>query len=99
MENFGEAVRSLTRASEVDGQNAETFFRLGSVHNARGSYDDAIKAFVKVEVNYAYPKWSARALLELGKALEAKVVEMVGDARAEARAGKRRSRHRREGQE
>ena len=33
---------------------------------------EAIKAFIRVEVNYGFPKWGARALLEMGKALEAK---------------------------
>ena len=47
-------------------------FQIGECHFASKQYDDAIKAFIRVEVNYGFPKWGARALLEMGKALEAK---------------------------
>lgn len=47
-ENFGEAVRCLIEAASEEPDNAETHYRLGGVHNARGSYDDAITSFNRV---------------------------------------------------
>ncbi|MCG8509515.1 MAG: tetratricopeptide repeat protein, partial [Rhodospirillales bacterium] len=45
-------------------------FQIGECLFAKKDYDEAIKALMRVRVNYAYPQWSARALLEIGRALE-----------------------------
>ena len=72
---FPDAIKryqEVLAATERDETSARAQFQIGECHFAAKLYDDAIKAFVKVEVNYAHPKWAARALLGMGKALEAK---------------------------
>ena len=78
LENQGKHALAITRYGAVleeggrDETTARSQFQIGECHFALKAYDEAIKAFVKVEVNYAYPKWASRALLDMGKALEAK---------------------------
>jgi TolA-binding protein len=48
---------------------ARSQFQTGECLFALREYDEAVKAFVKVEVNYNYPLWTARALLEMGQVL------------------------------
>ena len=38
-------------------------------HGPLIQYDEALAELVKVEVNYAYPEYSSKALLEMGNAL------------------------------
>ena len=77
LENQGKHAEAIQRYRAVldeggrDETTARSQFQIGECHFALKAYDEAIKAFVKVEVNYAYPKWSSRALLDMGKALEA----------------------------
>jgi len=55
-QNFGEAVRWLTKAAEIVPDSPETHFRLGSIHTARGSHDQAITAFNRVlDLSPDYP--------------------------------------------
>ncbi|MFP6900140.1 MAG: tetratricopeptide repeat protein [Opitutales bacterium] len=64
--------QEVLKIGEKDETSARAQFQIGECHFAAAKYDDAIIAFVKVEVNYGFPKWGARALLAMGKALEAK---------------------------
>ena len=70
-------------AGNRDETSARSQFQIGECHLASKAYDDAIKAFVKVEVNYAYPQWSSRALFDMGKALEGKGLPQQAKARYE----------------
>ena len=45
-------------------------FQIGETLLAEGKPELAAKELLSVEYVYAYPKWSARALLEAGKAFE-----------------------------
>ena len=78
MENqnrFPEAIKYyelVLQTGGADETSARSQFQIGECHFASKQYDEAIKAFIRVEVNYGFPKWGARALLEMGKALEAK---------------------------
>ena len=45
-------------------------FQTGETYLAEGKFDQAVAALLAVEDVYAYPQWSARALLEAGRAFE-----------------------------
>lgn len=61
-------------AKVIAANNGETAaraqFQMGETLLAEGKFDAAIPALLAVEDVYAYPKWSARALLEAGRAFE-----------------------------
>jgi len=76
MENqarYSEAVKAykqvLTRGKK-DETSARSQFQIGECLFSQKEYDEAVKALIKVEVIYAFPEWSAKALLESGRALE-----------------------------
>ena len=72
---FPDAIKQyelVLQRNQSDETSARSQFQIGECHFASMQYDNAIKAFIRVEVNYGFPKWGARALLEMGKALEAK---------------------------
>jgi TolA-binding protein len=58
----------------ISGHNGETAaraqFQIGETYLAEGKFDQAIPALLAVDDVYAYPSWSARALLESGRAFE-----------------------------
>jgi TolA-binding protein len=49
---------------------ARAQFQVGETHFAEGQYEKAVAALLAVVDVYAYPEWSARALLEAGRAFE-----------------------------
>jgi len=58
----------------IDGHSgpvaARAQFQIGETYFAEGQYEKAAAALLAVEDVYAYPEWSARALLEAGRAFE-----------------------------
>lgn len=58
----------------IDSHNGETAaraqFQIGETFVAEGKLDKALPALLAVEDVYAYPKWSARAILESGRVFE-----------------------------
>jgi TolA-binding protein len=69
----------------IDESNGETAaraqFQIGEAFLAEQKFDQAIPAFLAVEDVYAYPKWSARALLEAGRTFEQ--LKQMDQARAQ----------------
>ena len=47
-------------------------FQIGECRFAQGQLGEAIQELMRVEVTYPFKEWSARALLEIGRVLEAK---------------------------
>ncbi len=57
---------------------ARAKFQIGETYFAEGKYERAARELIAVDVVYAYPEWSSRALLEAGRALgEAKQNDMA----------------------
>ena len=58
----------------IDATNTETAaraqFQIGETYLAEGKFEEAVAALLAVEDVYAYPQWSARALVEAGRAFE-----------------------------
>ncbi|MCB9842367.1 MAG: tetratricopeptide repeat protein [Phycisphaeraceae bacterium] len=58
----------------VDGHEGETAaraqFQIGECLYALGEHEEAVRAFMKVDLLHAYPEWSAGALYEAGRCLE-----------------------------
>jgi TolA-binding protein len=50
---------------------ARAQFQIGECLFAQKKYDDAVRELLKVDILYAYPEWSAAALYEAGRCLEA----------------------------
>ncbi|MGF1450246.1 MAG: tetratricopeptide repeat protein [Opitutales bacterium] len=61
--------RQVIAGGERDELAARSQFQLGECLFALGQHDAAIKELVKVDVNYNYPQWSSRAILEIGQVL------------------------------
>ena len=49
---------------------ARAQFQIGETHFAEGKFERAAQELLKVDIVYAYPEWSARALYEAGRAFE-----------------------------
>ncbi len=74
-ENLKQFVPAREEYKKVLGlTNGETAaraqFQIGETYLAEQKFEQAIPALLAVEDVYAYPKWSARALLEAGRAFE-----------------------------
>lgn len=58
----------------IERHNGETAaraqFQIGETFFAEGKFEEAVAELLQVEDVYAYPAWSARALLEAGRAFE-----------------------------
>ncbi|CAA9375982.1 MAG: hypothetical protein AVDCRST_MAG64-304 [uncultured Phycisphaerae bacterium] len=58
----------------IEQHNGETAaraqFQVGETFFAEGKFEEAVAELLQVEDVYAYPAWSARALLEAGRAFE-----------------------------
>lgn len=67
-----QAYRQVLEGGERDETGARSQFQIGECLLAQGQWDEAIREFIKVEVNYAFPGWSSKALVEIGLALERK---------------------------
>ena len=72
-------------AKTIDKTNTETAaraqFQIGETHFAQKNFELAAKELLKVEIVYAYPSWSAKALYEAGQAFEQ--LDQIDDARAQ----------------
>jgi TolA-binding protein len=72
---FSEAIDAYNRVvadKTKDETGARSQFQIGECYFAMNQYDEAIKHLINVEVNYGFASWSAKALLEIGRALERK---------------------------
>lgn len=83
VENQGrheEAIAGYTQVVEShDGETAaRAQFQIGECLYAQEQYEEAVKAFLRVDLIYDYPQWSAAALFEAGRCFE----EMGRDADA-----------------
>jgi TolA-binding protein len=71
-QKYEEARAAYKRAIAAD--NGETAaraqFQIGETYLAEGKFEQGAAALLAVEDVYAYPKWSARALFEAGRAFE-----------------------------
>ena len=75
-ENLGRHDDAISAYQEVvdrhDGKTAaRAQFQIGECLFAQRKLQDAVAAFMKVDVLYAYPEWSAAALYEAGRCFEA----------------------------
>jgi TolA-binding protein len=72
LKHYEEARKAYQKT--IAATNTETAaraqFQIGETHLAEGKLDDAVAALLAVEDVYAYPQWSARALVEAGRAFE-----------------------------
>ncbi|HZN67841.1 MAG TPA: tetratricopeptide repeat protein [Tepidisphaeraceae bacterium] len=72
LRNYDEARKTYKQV--IDITNTETAaraqFQIGETYAVEGKYEEAVAALLAVEDVYAYPKWSARALLEAGRVFE-----------------------------
>jgi TolA-binding protein len=61
-------------AQVVEGHNGPTAaraqFQIGETYFAQKQYQRAARELLKVDIVYAYPQWSARALYEAGRSFE-----------------------------
>jgi TolA-binding protein len=67
-----QAYREVLAAKKRDDTSARAQFQIGECHFALRDYDNALRELLKVEVSYAYPEWVSKAMLEMGRVLEAK---------------------------
>ncbi|HYF00032.1 MAG TPA: tetratricopeptide repeat protein [Planctomycetota bacterium] len=67
LEAYGQAVAAGGRSEAA----ARATFQRGECLFALKRHDDAVRELIRVEANYAFPAWSARALLEIGRVLKA----------------------------
>ncbi len=69
---FDEAVAAYERvvAKHKGPTAARAQFQIGQCLFAKKQYEDAVRELLKVDILYAYPKWSAAALYEAGRCFE-----------------------------
>lgn len=67
-----QAYKNALDMSVKDELSARCQFQIGECAMAEGNYDEAIKELIRMDVNYPFPHWRSRALLEIARALEAK---------------------------
>jgi TolA-binding protein len=71
-ERYEDAIRVYEKVlarGQFDETSARSQFQIGECHFSLKKYDEAVKALIKVEVLFAFPKWSSKAILEAGRAL------------------------------
>lgn len=71
---YGEAI-----AAHKGPTAARAQFQIGECLFALKKFDDAVKEFLKVDILYAYPEWSAAALYEAGRCFDQ--LNRTGEAR------------------
>lgn len=62
--------RLVLRGGKRDEIAARSQFQIGQSLIKMGEKEQAVRELVLVDVNYAYPVWSARAILEIGRVLD-----------------------------
>ncbi|MBL8877476.1 MAG: tetratricopeptide repeat protein [Phycisphaerales bacterium] len=75
LENMGRHDAALAAYGEVIAVNkgptaARAQFQIGECLFALKKYEDAVREFLKVDILYAYPEWSAAALYEAGRCFD-----------------------------
>ncbi|MCE5276955.1 MAG: tetratricopeptide repeat protein [Planctomycetaceae bacterium] len=69
----------------IEAHNGETAaraqFQIGECYFAQAKYNEAARELLKVDIVYAYPQWSGKALYETGRAFE--YLKQYDDARAQ----------------
>ncbi len=70
---FDEAISAYeVLIAEHQGETAaRAQFQIGECLFAKRDYESAIRAFLKVDIVYAYPQWQSAALFEAGRCFEA----------------------------
>lgn len=69
-EAYERVIRSTTGGRTETAAMAQ--WMIGETHFHQKNYDEAIKAFHRVEILFAYPDWQAAAMLQAGKCYEQK---------------------------
>ncbi len=64
--------REIVESGERDEPAARSQFQIGECLFAESEFDAAIKEFIRVDTGYPFAAWRARAILEIGRALERK---------------------------
>jgi TolA-binding protein len=73
LKRFQQAIsnyRLVLRGGRRDELSARSQFQIGQCLMNMGEYDQAVRELILVDVNYAFPVWSARAILEIGRVLD-----------------------------
>ncbi len=83
-EQSGRPVEAIEAYRPVaDGHSGETAaraqFQIGECLYAQGQHEEAVREFLKVDILFAYPRWSAAALYEAGRCQEE--LRQMDDAR------------------
>ena len=73
--------RIVLRGGKRDELAARSQFQIGQCLISMGEFDQAVRELVLVDVNYAYPVWSARAILEIGRVLDQQKLEKEANDR------------------
>jgi tetratricopeptide (TPR) repeat protein len=73
---FDEARQAFSRVTEADGQTktetaAMAQWMIGETYLHQERHEEALRAYLRVEALFAYPRWQAAALLEAGRCYEA----------------------------
>ena len=64
--------RAVVDAKERDVLSARCQFHIGECLFGLRRYDDALVELIRVQANYGHEEWTVKALLEMGRVLEAK---------------------------
>jgi len=73
--------RIVIRGGKRDELAARSQFQIGQSLIKLGEKDQAVRELILVDVNYAYPIWSARAILEIGRVLDTQKLEKESNDR------------------
>jgi len=73
--------RKVLADKGADEMAAKCQFQIGECLFAQNRFEDAIQEFMRLDVSYRIPEWNAKALLELGRVLEAKGDKPAATAR------------------
>jgi TolA-binding protein len=69
---YDDAIREYEKvvANHNGPTAARSQFQIGECLFAKGAFEEAIREFLKVDILYAYPQWSAAATFEAGRCFE-----------------------------
>ena len=73
--------RIVLRGGKRDELAARSQFQIGQCLIKMGEKDQAVRELILVDVNYAYPIWSARAILEIGRVLDSQNLQKEANDR------------------
>ena len=75
LKRYEEAIRqfrTVVDARERDALSARCQFHIGECLYGLRRYDEALVELVRVQANYGHQEWTVKAMLEMGRVLEAK---------------------------